>query len=130
MCSLLQQRFGKLARIRLDSIVTVVDAEVAHSHIQANSFHDTFINQVKFADVIILNKIDLVEPSMYVYLTLSYIYTCNLFISLYYQIPLMLIIYSCIHKYYCTYACVCLCIIPIYISICPFISLYHVLKIY
>jgi len=47
------------AAFRLDAIVTVVDAKHALQHLDAD---DESVKQVAFADVIVLNKTDLVDP--------------------------------------------------------------------
>jgi G3E family GTPase len=48
------------ARLRLDGIVTVVDAHHVWQHIDDS---DEVKEQIAFADVILLNKIDLVTPA-------------------------------------------------------------------
>jgi len=48
------------ARFRLDAIITVVDARNAGRHLDAG---DESVKQVAFADVILLNKTDLVAPA-------------------------------------------------------------------
>src|SRR5271154_2963829 len=47
-------------RFRLDAIITVVDARNAGRHLDAG---DEWVKQVPFADVILLNKPDLVAPA-------------------------------------------------------------------
>lgn len=57
----LDQRFGKMSRIRLDHVVCVVDAEwlgMAWMHGHAND-NKLLMSQIKTADLILLNKVDL-----------------------------------------------------------------------
>jgi G3E family GTPase len=54
----LQQKFGKLTRVRLDAVVTVVDADVLAG---TASLHPVMQTQLKCADIVLLNKVDLLS---------------------------------------------------------------------
>ena len=56
----LDRAFGKFARVRLDCVCTVVDAEVAERG-GAEYEREAWFSQIRVADVVILNKIDLLE---------------------------------------------------------------------
>lgn len=66
----LEVRFGPLARVRLDRVVTVVDAErvVAEGHqweeAQDGASHEDQLQliQLSVADLVLLNKVDLISP--------------------------------------------------------------------
>ena len=49
-------------RIRLDSVTCVVDAEQVFAHPEYPPLMDVKLRQVGFADMVILNKVDLVGP--------------------------------------------------------------------
>ncbi|KDO17692.1 hypothetical protein SPRG_16897 [Saprolegnia parasitica CBS 223.65] len=58
----IQARFGKLTRARLDSVVTVVDADALLIDADNNVAPCAVaLNQLKCADVVLLNKIDLLQ---------------------------------------------------------------------
>ncbi|KAF0715246.1 Aste57867_3490 [Aphanomyces stellatus] len=54
----IQARFGKMTRARLDSVVTVVDAEA----LVESDLCAVAKNQLQCADVVLLNKMDLLAP--------------------------------------------------------------------
>lgn len=64
----LDKKFGKLARVRLDSVVCVVDAESAaagggslQGTLEGDAANAAWARQLSAADVVLLNKIDLLE---------------------------------------------------------------------
>ena len=64
----LDRKFGKLARVRLDSVVCVVDAESAaagggslQGTLEDDAANAAWARQLSAADVVLLNKIDLLE---------------------------------------------------------------------
>ena len=64
----LDKKFGKLARVRLDSVVCVVDAESAaagggslQGTLEDDAANAAWARQLSAADVVLLNKIDLLE---------------------------------------------------------------------
>ena len=64
----LDRKFGKLARVRLDSVVCVVDAESAaagggslQGTLEGDAANAAWARQLSAADVVLLNKIDLLE---------------------------------------------------------------------
>eukprot|EP01104_Vermistella_antarctica_P007437 TRINITY_DN1831_c0_g2_i1.p1 TRINITY_DN1831_c0_g2~~TRINITY_DN1831_c0_g2_i1.p1 ORF type:complete len:540 (-),score=118.87 TRINITY_DN1831_c0_g2_i1:60-1679(-) len=68
LISLMDRKYGKMTRIRLDSIVVVVDSDLLLSSLQPNddstsspSLGVTFESQLKCADVVLLNKKDLLS---------------------------------------------------------------------
>lgn len=62
LIELLERKYGKMTRIRLDSLVTVIDSDVLLSLVEnQGNIPNVFISQVKCADVILLNKQDLVS---------------------------------------------------------------------
>lgn len=57
-----QEKFGKMTRARLDSVVIVVDGDaMAQDARDQRSPCDVAINQLACADVVVLNKIDLMD---------------------------------------------------------------------
>jgi len=60
----LDAKFGKLYRARLDSVVTVVDADtLLHSttnSASSNKMTQTEVTQIQCADVVLINKVDLI----------------------------------------------------------------------
>lgn len=57
-----QEKFGKMTRVRLDSVVIVVDGDAVAQDARAQRLPcDVAINQLACADVVVLNKIDLMD---------------------------------------------------------------------
>ena len=50
-------------RLRLDSVICVVDAEEVFAHPEYPPLMELKLRQVAFSDVLILNKVDLAGPS-------------------------------------------------------------------
>ena len=61
MISAVQQKFGKMTRARLDSVVTVVDCDALYASLEQNTINPILRKQLQCADVVILNKVDLVD---------------------------------------------------------------------
>lgn len=61
--STLEQRYGKMTRARLHSVVTVVDADALASELAATGGHasQAAVSQLECADVVLLNKQDIVD---------------------------------------------------------------------
>jgi len=62
--TMLEEKFGQMTRARLDCVVAVVDADYLLGFISSNqtsSIPLSYISQVSKADVIIMNKMDLIE---------------------------------------------------------------------
>lgn len=56
-----QERFGKMTRARLDSVVTVVDGDALVASADAGALHGVAVRQLACADVVLLNKVDLMD---------------------------------------------------------------------
>ena len=56
----LNSRYEKL--LRLDSITCVVDAEAIFTHAENEDLTALKLRQIGFADMVLLNKVDLVGP--------------------------------------------------------------------
>lgn len=54
-----QERFGKMTRARLDSVVTVVDGDALAA--SGSELCDVAVRQLACADVVLLNKVDLMD---------------------------------------------------------------------
>ena len=65
LIELLERKYGKMTRVRLDSVVTVMDTDAIYSELQASKESRTIkseiaMNQLRCADVVLLNKKDIV----------------------------------------------------------------------
>lgn len=59
-----QERFGKMTRARLDSVVAVVDGDALAAGADADGgLHDVAKRQLACADVVLLNKVDLMDAA-------------------------------------------------------------------
>merc|ERR1712079_502871 len=61
----LDKKFGRLSRTRLDSVINVIDTDSVLHRVQSDqhrNLHNVEVN-IRCADVVLLNKIDLVDES-------------------------------------------------------------------
>lgn len=68
LIELLERKYGKMTRARLDSVVTVIDGDAVYADLQKSNIESGLIvDQLTCADVVIVNKVDLIAEDQLVF---------------------------------------------------------------